>query len=207
MHNLAQKLLRCFTALLAVGLVTACAQQQPPAPPALSFSQYPVLNMNVARIEVVEAYKSPNAAPNIEHLMPSSPAKAMKLWVKERLRATGSDKMLQVTIVDAPVISSDLPRTKGVAGLFTVDQDKKYEARLEVEMRIYGEGSLSEADTSVIVSRSTTIPENATVNSRRIAYEKLIADMMEMLNDKLEKNMLKYFGAYIGAAGKQQSGF
>ncbi len=191
------KLKNLFFSLAALVCITACATATPPRLQEINFTQSPVINVNVASIEVVETYKSPFHAPNIEHLMPYSPADAMNIWVKDRLRAVGSDKLLQITIVDAPVTVSDLPKTKGVKGLFTVDQDKKYDARLEVEMRIYGGAALSESDTSVIVTRSITIPENASADSRKAAYVQMIQDMMKMMNDKLEQNMLSYMGNYV----------
>ena len=190
-----------FFAIVALFFATACATPQPQSTNALDFSKEPTINLNVANIEIIEAYQSPFAAPNIEHLMPTSPTEAMKIWVHDRLRATGSSKLLQVTIVDAPVIATDLPKTRGIKGVFTVDQDKKYDARLEVELRIYGDGAISEANTSVAVTRTITIPENASVNSRRAAYEKMIKDMMEMLDNKLEKNIQSYFGNYLSYSG------
>jgi hypothetical protein len=190
-----------FVLLFSILLgIAACATPEQPSTPTLSFTGSSKINVNVASIEMIEAYKSPFRPPNVEHLMPYSPADAVALWVKDRLQAVGSDKLLQITIVDASVIESDLPKTKGITGLFTVDQDKKYDARIEVEMRIYGEAALSEASTSVIVTRSITMAENASVNSRKAAYIKMIQDMMKMVNDKLENNMLNYMQNYINLA-------
>ena len=183
--------------VFCVATLAACANTPPSPAKSLDFSNKHIINLDVADIRVVEDYKSPLAAPNIEHLMPYSPAEAMKVWVRDRLRATGANKWLQVTIVDASVLATNLPKTKGLQGVFTVDQDKKYEARLEVVLRIYGDSPLSEADTTVSVTRSVTIPENYSVNQRNAAYEKLIREMMEMLNDKLEKNIQNYFGNYV----------
>ncbi len=183
-------------------LLASCDAPPPPKVNELSFTKLPIIKVNVANIEVVDAYKSPYKAPNIEHLMPYTPADAMHIWVKDRLRATGSDKLLQITILDAPVTSTDLPTSKGVKGVFTVEQDKRFDAKLEVEMRLYGGEALSEANTSVSVMRSITIPENASVNARRAAYEKLIAEMMDMLNAKLENNMLNYMGNAVSFSGK-----
>lgn len=183
-----------LTAFLSI---TACTAPAPSSPPAPGFTQYPVININVANIELVEAYQSPLRTPNIEHVMPYSPSDAVKIWVKDRLRAVGSDKLMQVTILDASVVESKLPETQGIKGLFTIDQDRKYDAHLEVEMRIYGDAALSEANTSVSVTSSITVPENASVNSRKAAYQQMINGMMEMLNAKLEKNMREYMNNYI----------
>lgn len=184
-------------AICGVFLIIACSTPAAPTKRDISFTKYQKINVNVGKIEVIEAYKSPLKAPNVEHIMPRSPADAMQIWVHDRLRATGSDKLLQVTINDASVVATDLPRTKGITGLFTVDQEKRYDARLDVELKIYGEASLSEADTAITVTRSITIPENASVNSRRAAYDKMLNDLMQMLNDKLEQNMQNYFRNYV----------
>lgn len=197
MSGLVKKFAMLFAAAFTLLEISSCsAPVQSPAE-SLNFSQYQPIEMNVAKIETVEAYKSPFAAPNIEHLMPYTPADVMAIWIKDRLRAVGNDKILQITIVDASVKQVDLPKTKGITGLFTVDQDKRYDARMEIEMKIYGNDALSEASTSVVVTRSITIPENASVNYRKTAYEKMIQEMMKMVNDKLENNMRTYMGNYI----------
>jgi len=178
--------------------LAACSSSAPvPNTQPLSFTQYPPINIDVARIDMIEEYKSPFSAPNVEHLMPYTPADSIILWVKDRVHATGHDKILQVTIKDASVKSIDLPKTQGLTGLFTNDQDKKYDGRIEVEMRIYGDQPMSVANTSVVITRSITIPENASPNTRKAAYTQMVQDMMKMMNDKLESNMRSYMGNFI----------
>ena len=189
---------KAFFITLIFFAVAACSSPTPPInQQPINFSQYAPINVDVARIDLIEEYKSPFAAPNVEHLMPYSPADAMQIWVKDRLRAKGSAKLAQVSIIDASVVATDLPKTQGIKGLFTNDQDKRYDARLEVEIRIYGDSALSEASTSVEVTRNITIPENASVNSRKATYNQLVADLMKMLNEKLEKNIHQYLNNYI----------
>lgn len=189
--------MRRFFSVLALTLLAACATNPYGASQTPSFSKYPAINVDVAKIDVIEEYKPPMRAPNIEHLMAYTPANVMKIWVHDRLHATSGSKMLQVRIIDASVTATDLPKTKGLRGAITNDQDKRYDGRLEVELRIYGEGALSEANTSVTITRSVTVPEDASDATRRGTYEKLVSDMMNMLNDKLEKNMQQYMGNYI----------
>jgi hypothetical protein len=192
-------------ALTASLFITACSTPITQPTPTLNFTKYPVINLDVSSIKVIEAYNSPLRPPNIEHLMPYSPADAMQVWIKDRLNTVGSDKLMEITIIDASVIEKDLPKTKGVKGLLTIDQDKRYDARLEVEIRIYGDAALSEADTSISITRSITIPENASANSREAAYTKMIYDLMEMMNTKLEKNIHEYMNNYINYSDKRFS--
>ncbi len=192
-----KKLFALFTLLC----ISACASgtTQPTPLPPLTFSKYAPLNVNVAKIEVMEEYRSPMRTPNVEHLMPYSPADAVQVWVKDRLRASGPDKLLQVIIKDAKVIETELPKKSGISGFFTNDQDKRYDARVEVELRVYGEAALSEANTETVVTRTITIPENASVEQRKNAFARMILDLMEVMNANLEKNMFAYMGNYIRA--------
>ena len=187
--------------IFAIILLAACSSTKPALPTIkLDFTKYGAIYFNVSRIEVVEEYKSPMHAPNVEHTITYSPADAMQLWVKDRLRAAGSDKLLQVIIKDASVVEAELPKTAGFKGYFTNDQDKRYDAKLEVELRIYGDEPLSEANAEAVVTRSITIPENATVEQRHHTLDQLVADSMELLNAKLEGNINSYMGNYTRAA-------
>jgi len=164
----------------------------------LTFVRFQPIYLNVSNIEYVQEYKSPMRAPNVEHLMPYSPEDAMHIWIKDRIRPVGPEKMLQVIIKDASVVAIELHKDSSFEDFFTVDQDRRYDAKLEVELRIYGSKSaLSEANVSVKAARSVTMSENASLYRRNAIFRQLIADMMESVNAELEKNMYQYMGNYI----------
>lgn len=183
-------------------LLSSCQQPGPPGlPQALSFARYQPVFFDVATIEVVDEYQSPNLPPNIEHLMPYSPSEAMHIWVKDRLRAAGLHRSMQVIIKDGSVVAKNLPKPEGLQGLFTLSQDRQYDARLEVEMRIYEDnGAMSAASVQAVVTRSITTREDASVAERELALRKLTWQLMEAMNAQLEKNMFQYFGPYINFA-------
>lgn len=189
-----KKYLSIFVACLLCACSTA---QEMLRPQPISFTQYPLIQLNVANIEIKDEYTSPQQKPNVEHLMPVSPAEAMHGWVADRLRATGGSRTLQVIIRDASVKETELPRTEGVKGVFTNDQAYRYDARLDVEMRIYGDRALSEASLNTLGTRSETIPENASVLSRDKAFNTMIKKLMMDVNAELEKNIFTYFGRYL----------
>ena len=184
-------------ATVLVALLAACTTKTASVNPPMDFSKEPVIRLNVADIQVQDNYQPTFTAPNIEHLMDSTPSDGIKTWARQRLQAVGSSKLLQVNIIDASVKETDLPKKKGFSGFITDQQDKKIDARIEVELKIYGEDPLSEADATVVVTRSVTIPESYTVNQRKSAYDKLVSDTMAMFNNRLEKQMQKYMGNYI----------
>ncbi len=186
-----------LAACAAFGL-TSCASESPVDFPPLSFLRYQPIFLNVTSIEFVDEYKSPMRSPYVEHLMPYSPADAMRIWVKDRIRAVGPDKVLQVIIKDGRVTASQIHKDSSIEDFFTVDQDRRYEAALDVEMRIYGsDGAMSEASVVVKATRSITMSENASVWRRNYEFRKMIFEMMEAVNAELEKNIYQYMGGHI----------
>ena len=64
-------------------------------------------------------------------------------------------------------------------------------------MRIYAGGAMSDAETSINVTRSYTISEKANVNERKAAYAKMMSELMKMANEKLEQNIRSYMGKHL----------
>ncbi len=190
------------TVLLALAAVLlASCQDTPPRVERepLSFKQYLPIHMAVSKIEVIEEYKSPMVPPYVEHRLPYSPAEAMDIWVKQRLRAVGLENRLEVIIKNGAVTSTELPKQSGIGGFFTGEPDKKFEAYLEIEMRVYDESgsAMSAANVNAKASRTIVFNESASVQERELAFRKLITELMTLINAQLEKNMFMFMSGYI----------
>jgi len=184
-------------ALSALAL-NACSDENTVDFPPLAFVRYQPIYLNVSSIEFINEYKSPMRTPYVEHLMPYSPEDAIRIWVKDRIRAVGSEKMLQVIIKDASVVVSELHKDNSIEDFFTIDQDRRYDTKLEVELRIYGTASaLSEANVIVKEKRSMTMSENASAWRRNQLFRQMIGEMMNTVNAELEKNIFMYMGNHI----------
>lgn len=184
---------------LCSAMLTAC---QPP--PALenfskpSFAAMPPIRLNVADVQVHEEYISPFKEPHVEHYFPTPPAEGVKIWVRERIQATGTAGRLDVVIHDAGVLESTLPRTAGLKGAFTKDQSMRYDGRLEVSLKLYdGQDIISRADAHVEVTKTQTIGEDATVADRDRLFDRMSKEMLATLNAELEKNISQYFALYL----------
>lgn len=184
---------------LAFTTLSACQTSAPLqnfAPP--SFVKMTPIDMDVTNIEVIDEYEPPLARPHVEQFFATTPTQAMHIWAHDRLHATGRERTLQVVIKDASVVETQLPRTQGLQGVFTNDQAQRYDARLEVELRIYGtSGALAEASITAVATRSQTVAENASVAERERIFNTLLAELMNAMNATLEKNIYEYFGNYI----------
>lgn len=182
-------------------LVSGCFDSTPmPEAPQfkVGFTRFPPFKLDVAFIDVVEEYRSSGKAPYVEQFFTVSPASAMRTWIEDRLQTVGQERYLQVVIKDASVKETRLQRTEGMKGVFTKEQSERYDARLEVEMRIYGSRSaLSEANIHVTATRSATIREDASPVDRDRLFNRMTVELMEVMNAELEKNIYAYFGNYL----------
>lgn len=186
--------------LLSFLALAACNDVSVPQSPPPSFRHFQPIYMKVSNIEVVEEYQSPLREPNVEHLMQYSPADAMQIWVKHRLKANGGPYTMQVIIKDASVVGKGLPTKGGLSGLLTSEVDQQYNARIEVEMRIYGAAALSEASINVVGNRVLTLTENASAHERELKLRAMLNDLMTSMNAEMEKNIFQYLGPYVNYA-------
>lgn len=190
--------MRLFAAL-ALFAVAACQ----PAPVSytlspVSFRAQPAINVNVAKINIVEDYTSPAHAPNVEHQMTMSPAQGVKIWASERLKAVGNSGQLDVVITDAAVKEIKLPLKQGVRGFFTEDQSERYDAALGVTLRLYdGTSSMSRAQGDVNVTRSRTISEKASLADREKLWHDMSIEMVQAYDREAETRLRQYFSTYL----------
>lgn len=190
--------MRLFAAL-ALFAVAACQ----PAPVSytlspVSFRAQPAINVNVAKINIVEDYTSPAHAPNVEHQMTMSPAQGVKIWASERLKAVGNSGQLDVVITDAAVKEIKLPLKQGVRGFFTEDQSERYDAALSVTLRLYdGTSSMSRAQGDVNVTRSRTISEKASLADREKLWHDMSIEMVQAYDREAETRLRQYFSTYL----------
>lgn len=184
--------------LAAAFLLVACE----PAPVGykpdpLNFAIRPPIRVNVAQIRVVESYQAPMGGANVEHTFPVPPSTAIKQWVAQRLAATGQSGILEVTIVDASVRAVPLPKTEGVKGLFTDDQDARYDANIAVTFRALDSNAMTTASGDVNVTRSRSINEKATIDQRQQIFHTMTKDMMNSFDAESESRLRQFFGAYL----------
>lgn len=187
-------------ALLALTFLVAACENAPDGFVAapLDFQNKQPISINVAEVRVNEAYQSPMRAPYIEQDFPLPPAAAVKIWTKQRLYATGTSGVLEVTINDASVKQENLPRTKGVQGLFTEDQDARYTLSLNVSMRLFnGTDAMSSASGDVIITRSRTVSEKATVDDRMKVFDQMTKEAIATFDTQAQSRLKQYFAAYL----------
>ena len=127
----------CASLLLALFVAGCASAPEVPSYSEIRFTDKPPIRLDVARIDIVEAYRSPLKAPNVEHLFPLRPAHAARQWAQDRLRPGGEEGWAEAVIRDASATETALQRTEGIRGAFTTDQAERYDAVIAIEVRIF----------------------------------------------------------------------
>ena len=167
-------------------------------PQPISFAATAPMRVDVAEIRVVENYQSSMHAPNVEYEFATPPAAALKQWAKQRLVAAGPTGVLEVSIDDASVKEVPLPKTEGIKGIFTDDQDARYDARMSITMRLYnGENAMSVASADVVVERSRSIHEKATIDERERMFDMMTREMIATFDQQATARLRQYFNKYL----------
>jgi hypothetical protein len=195
---------RTFTHILVAAAGTGLAGCSSPPPrtrfPDLTYGHLGQFRLNVSRIDVESEYKSPMAAPNIEHLLPVPPEQTLRRWASDRLVATGTpQRFARFVIQDAKVTDTLLPRTPGVRGAFTSDQTNRYDGSLAVRLEVRADrGNLREGEASAWATRSRTVAEGITLNEREKAWFDLVESMMNDINAELDRQIRANLGQFLG---------
>jgi hypothetical protein len=174
-------------------LLVACETPNPAISfPELTFAHKSKINLDVAKVEVINEYQMPFKAPNVEHLAPVAPGAAAERWALDVLNPVGATGIAQFVITRASVTEQKLKTTSGLKSLITIDQSEEYEAALDVRIEIIkGNRRLATARTSI--TRTQTAREDTTPNQR----SKLWYGLVERLMLEFDGEMRKQTGSYL----------
>ncbi len=179
---------RSFLLLPPLALLAAACDTPPKRQSfaTLTFQDRPQLRLDVAQIEIVQAYKAPGKSPNVDHLFPQKPAEVAAAWGRDVLRAVGSRGMATYTILDASAIETPLPRATGLTQVFKTEQSDRYDLKIAVRLELNNPLLLARGTAEAIATRSQTVAENMTLNQREGVWFAMTESAMRELDQKLE---------------------
>ena len=182
--------------LVAGAIVAGC--QTPPSPERapLSFAALPSLVFDLDRIEIVERGAAPHPS-DVRHLLPTPPAIAAKIWVRDRLRASGHLGLLRVTIDEASARLTPLATNTDLEGLFREEQAERLDVRLRVTIEAIEENGEVNGSTTADAKRSRTLPEGITLAERERLYDEVVEALLHDYNANQERAIRQYLGLYL----------
>jgi hypothetical protein len=189
-----------FSSILALLLATACAGPLPPPLEPIQFNQRSPITLNLASLEIAQAFRSTGQPTFIEHSFPTPPAAAAERWFRERVQISGGGAYHgEAVIREASVKRTMLPVTPGFEGTFRKEQAERLDAVLEAEVKIFGpDRVLPETTIQIRVDRMQTLGERISLSARDHAYQELTRALMADFDREAERQMRDHFGRYSG---------
>ena len=190
---------RCLLTLPLAGLLVACDTPPTREPFAkLTYTYLKPYRLAVGRIDIVDAYRPPLAAPNVEQSFPVSPSGTAAQWGRDRLIAVGGPDRAVYTVLRGDAIETHLPvNSGGMFSDFENPQSERYDLTIAVRLQIIEPGGRVAATVDAKATRSITVAQDATLNDRERTWFTLTEQTMKDLNATLEKSIPLYLGAYL----------
>lgn len=185
---------------LIAGLVAVGACDTPPKRdifPELTYQHLPPIRLDVARVEVVEAYSTVATEGRVEAQFPTPPGVAAAHWGRDRLLAAGPDGLARFIVLEASVVQVPLPRTTGLTGVVTIDQSDRYEAVVKVRLEVANRNGMQTGRIAAEARETATVPEDMTLNGRERLWFEMTRRLMDRLNAELEKQIAAHLGGFV----------
>ena len=192
-EKLYQKLLFIF--VLFVPLAGCDTPNLENSLPELTFKHQSIIQLDVERIQIINEFKMPFKSPNVEHLVPISPGASAERWASDILRPIGQSGIAQFVITNGSVIREDLKIQKGIKGIFSIDQSKRFKATVNVRLEIFKDQRKSIARASA--SRSQTLREDASPNLQSRLWYNLVERLMESFDREMRHQINTHLKPYI----------
>jgi hypothetical protein len=193
---------RSIAAVLIVTLGALAGCNTPPTRepfPKLTYAHLPPYRLAVGHVEIVNAYRPPMTAPNVEQNFPVSPGATAVQWGRDRLQSVGGSGRAVYTVLRADATETHLAgdQGSGLFGDFTIPQSERYDLNITVRLEIIDAGGRVAGSVYATATRSRTVAADATLNDRERVWFNMTEQAMADLNASLEKSIPQYLRTYL----------
>jgi hypothetical protein len=180
--------------VLALALVSCDTPPKRQNFPEITFQHLQPFRLDVANVQIVEAYQ-PDPGADIGNQFPEAPAAVARQWAADRLTAVGQQGEAIYTITLAKATQTPLKRSQGMSAMTHKDQSDRYDLAITVNLEVRS-GGKSGALTAR-AARSQTVIEDMTLNQREGVLFNLLDVTMKDVNAQLEKLIPHYLGGFL----------
>ncbi|HZT50302.1 MAG TPA: hypothetical protein VFA22_00125 [Stellaceae bacterium] len=185
--------------LILACLVALAGCSAPPPTPTYADLRYtgePPIRLDAASLEVREDYHPPFRAPNVDHLFPVPPMRALENWAHDRLKPTGNAGRIVFIVRNASVIETELPKQEGLSATFTKQPAERYDLAIQATVQIVDAQGLPVRVANVQTSRSQSVLEGITPNDRDRAWYDMTKAAMADFDKQMDSEIRNNFGIY-----------
>lgn len=166
--------------------------------PPLSYGTPAPVTVSAVRIDIIDAYRPPMGAPNVDHLFKVTPSQAAQELVRQKVLAGGSTHLLRVIVEEASVRRQTLQQEKGMLSLFSSEPEEKFDARVALRFELAEDlaPDIVLGRASVVATRERTLKGGATLAEREKAYHGIVQALLEDLAQGVSTTVGGTFGKY-----------
>jgi hypothetical protein len=185
-------LLTAFTC----GGLAGCTEYPRPVP-ELTFAHSSPILLNVREAQIDSRYRSPGTAPNIEQTVNPTPEAALIKWAQQRLRAVGTENIARFTILNAPLTAERLPKSSGLAGVFSSEPEQRWTVTVEAQLEIL-DASGGRLDGYIAkVTRTQDLPRGLTYEERNLFWHDLLSATMSEFEAQMSTGLRQYLSKWL----------
>jgi hypothetical protein len=185
--------------VVMVGSFVGCADQPARriAPLVLDYAQLGTMQLAVNKLNFVQTnpLNSTND-PLLSHFKPQL-ADAAYRWGVDRLQANGQQGQATFYITNATITRQKLTTRDDMGGWFTRKQSEKWVGQLSADLLVKDSNGFN-GTASGSVTRSTTIPEEASAGEQENAYRRLLLGLMDDFNQQMVASMRDHLQPVLG---------
>lgn len=150
------------------------------------------LRLDVARVEVVQAYAPPQRPPHIEHRMIVSPLATLDDWARRHIEAAAAgrdDSSAVFVIEDASLVVEKIRARRGLIETLIRDEQEKFTLRLAVTLQVRDRLGATQGGTSAEATAWRTVPESMKDSERASMWHELLVAAMDNLVPTFEASV------------------
>lgn len=185
-------------AALVLPLVSAaCIGAGDPNVKQLSYADQPRIELDVAQVEITQAFESADGVPQVDKDFTAHPVTVIKSWANDRLDPDGNARIARLTIRDASAVRTVFETDKTLVGLVTTETGERVDANVDVLLEILDDRGKVLAYASARSERSRMLPENLDWVERQKVYFDMSKALMDDINVSLESSIREHFREYV----------
>ena len=189
---------RAVLPLLALPVMVAACDTPDPAIsfPDLTFTHKQAIRLDVSEVQVINEYRMPFKAPNVEHLAPVAPGAAAERWATDVLQPASAARTALFVITRAAITEEKLKTKSGLQGLFSIDQSERYTAVLDARIDLL-DGVKKLGTASASASWSQTAREDTTPNQRAKIWYTMIERLMTDFDAEMRRQVNTHLSGHL----------
>ena len=188
---------KCAAAILFAGgffVPTGCASAPPATPPQYDPAGYSSLRVDARKLEIIENWQMPMAAPYIEHTLMPNLSDMVVDWAEYALVPIGGSGEVVLDITQASVKVTNLPQSTALLDVFSDQQDTKIRVDIKAKLMWIQPVGGKQGIVDIDATTTRTVSESSTPNVRDVAIREAMIEVVDLLDAEARRKVASIDG-------------